>query len=466
MPASPAQRCPQELVDYYNDVGAQHKPLAMANQRSWHQGSSLSSKFMDQDVETHVITPIQKHLDEFDRIAKLWEERNKRKKDYDYYRTKITSLEQKRDKDKEEKLRRNEVKLSQAKQIFQALTDESRTRMRDIIAERFDFFGSPFCHLLATERAFLQGLHASMEPFDQWTSDQGLRGAAERMRGRPSRKRTPQTIDMILHNAGAGGDALGPPEHPGSLQRSSSGEGTGPYHAGRPYDGGPEPHNGQPSSVRLRQPRQGLGERRGGGGGGRFEGEGKGWWRWPPSSRGPCCGLCAQVPVVPMDSMSSSAGGGRAPEGTAPNLMGADHAPQVRQESRDLISDAGPFGAGGAAASGGGGGGATLISFGDGADAPPSGQPALEAAAERYVALCDYVPQDSRMLSIRKGETLTKEKEEDGWFFGSNAEGKKGYFPCVPSRCPPPLFPTSPAPLTGLLGWGPHLTAGQTTAGK
>mmetsp|Transcript_9872 Transcript_9872/g.25521 ORF Transcript_9872/g.25521 Transcript_9872/m.25521 type:complete len:219 (+) Transcript_9872:1252-1908(+) len=90
-----------------------------------------------------------------------------------------------------------------------------------------------------------------------------------------------------------------------------------------------------------------------------------------------------------------------------------------------------------------------LISFGA-PDADPlaaltTSQPQQPAAAaapsmpaamgstggERYQALCDYTPGDTRMLTIKKGEVLLKQREEDGWFYGTNEQGMAGYFPYV-----------------------------------
>ena len=44
-------------------------------------------------------------------------------------------------------------------------------------------------------------------------------------------------------------------------------------------------------------------------------------------------------------------------------------------------------------------------------------------------ALTDYAASDPRMISFSTGEVMVKEKEEGGWFFGSNSRGEQGYFP-------------------------------------
>ena len=33
------------------------------------------------------------------------------------------------------------------------------------------------------------------------------------------------------------------------------------------------------------------------------------------------------------------------------------------------------------------------------------------------------------MISVTVGEIIIKEKDEGGWFFGSNSRGEQGYFP-------------------------------------
>ena len=44
-------------------------------------------------------------------------------------------------------------------------------------------------------------------------------------------------------------------------------------------------------------------------------------------------------------------------------------------------------------------------------------------------ALGDYTASDARMISFSAGEVMIKEKEEGGWFFGSNSRGQQGFFP-------------------------------------
>ena len=44
-------------------------------------------------------------------------------------------------------------------------------------------------------------------------------------------------------------------------------------------------------------------------------------------------------------------------------------------------------------------------------------------------ALTAYEPADPRMIPMNAGEIMIKEKEEGGWFFGSNSRGQQGFFP-------------------------------------
>ena len=62
---------------------------------------------------------------------------------------------------------------------------------------------------------------------------------------------------------------------------------------------------------------------------------------------------------------------------------------------------------------------------------PPSSSLALPPASGgmRYRAVSEYTPTDPRMISMSVGEIVTKEKDEGGWFFGSNSRGEQGYFP-------------------------------------
>lgn len=71
----------------------------------------------------------------------------------------------------------------------------------------------------------------------------------------------------------------------------------------------------------------------------------------------------------------------------------------------------------------------------------PAPVPAPSGGGERYQALCDYTPGDTRMLTIQKGDVLIKEREEDGWFYGSNPQGMSGYFPCARAPSAPATRP-------------------------
>jgi hypothetical protein len=128
-------------------------------------------------------------------------------------RGKTTELEKKRDqKGMDEKIARNEQKLQHTRQIYLALTAEARTRMREMSAERFDFFGGPFTQLVAAERAFFGGVTQALEPLGETTSEDALRRAGMTMSARPSRSRPPLTLEMILAGEGqvdAGGGGSG-----------------------------------------------------------------------------------------------------------------------------------------------------------------------------------------------------------------------------------------------------------------
>ena len=60
------------------------------------------------------------------------------------------------------------------------------------------------------------------------------------------------------------------------------------------------------------------------------------------------------------------------------------------------------------------------------AAAPPPGAP---AGGQQLRALTAYEPADPRMIPMNAGEIMIKEKEEGGWFFGSNSRGQQGFFP-------------------------------------
>ena len=60
---------------------------------------------------------------------------------------------------------------------------------------------------------------------------------------------------------------------------------------------------------------------------------------------------------------------------------------------------------------------------------PPAGPPPGVPSGLQMRALTDYAASDPRMISFSAGELMVKEKEEAGWFFGSNSQGQRGYFP-------------------------------------
>ena len=60
---------------------------------------------------------------------------------------------------------------------------------------------------------------------------------------------------------------------------------------------------------------------------------------------------------------------------------------------------------------------------------PPPGRPPPPPNGVQMRALTDYAASDPRMISFATGELMIKEKEEAGWFFGSNSTGQRGYFP-------------------------------------
>jgi len=62
-------------------------------------------------------------------------------------------------------------------------------------------------------------------------------------------------------------------------------------------------------------------------------------------------------------------------------------------------------------------------------------EPAAEAGGNtvpinaRYIALYDYDAEDDTEMTIHEGDVLFVISETDGWYFGTNADGKQGNFP-------------------------------------
>lgn len=242
----------QELNDLYSDVGAEHRPAVVANTVAWQQATALEAKRLDR-TEVKVVEPIKAHLEEFQRLGELWELRGKRRQDFDYYRrarrrrprsrarwrarpprcvplrparprppaharasrsprtsarrSKTTELEKRRTGTEknvaavDEKIARNEAKLRQSREVFEALTSEVRTRMRELISERFHAYGAPLTQLLAAERGYHVGIAAALEPLGKWTGEAALSRAAQQAAARPSRRRLPAAEGSFTSSA-------------------------------------------------------------------------------------------------------------------------------------------------------------------------------------------------------------------------------------------------------------------------
>jgi len=48
---------------------------------------------------------------------------------------------------------------------------------------------------------------------------------------------------------------------------------------------------------------------------------------------------------------------------------------------------------------------------------------------KNFKVLYDYGAEDETELTIKEGEILHVISETDGWYFGTNAQGKEGNFP-------------------------------------
>ncbi|KAJ1623797.1 hypothetical protein T492DRAFT_1052197 [Pavlovales sp. CCMP2436] len=361
-----------ELNELYSDSGAEHRPTVIANSRGWHDAGVVAVAQLDTSFEIKVVEPLVSMVIEFDTVAKMWEERRKRRQDFDYYRGKTSEMEKKRgEKNMDEKIMRNEQKLEQTGQLFRALTDETRTRMRELISERFAFYGGPLTQLMAIERGYHAGVAKALEPLSQWTSDAALDSAQNVMAARPSRRRPTLTLDAIL-----AGEAPLPGEEGGREERSWSVDEdrrTAPVVSMDDMGGERSRSNSEAAPTQAHNPPA---------------------YQQPAQAADPW----ASAPAKEVDLLSD------------PFADVSIEQPAPQQASNNNLLD--PF-----------------------SDAVPSnGGDGAVFGADKFQALCDYAPGDPRMLALKKGDQLTKEKEEDGWFFGRNdRSGESGYFP--PNYC-------------------------------
>mmetsp|Transcript_9872 Transcript_9872/g.25520 ORF Transcript_9872/g.25520 Transcript_9872/m.25520 type:complete len:312 (+) Transcript_9872:461-1396(+) len=173
----------------------------MSYQKAWGETVAMSGRYLDNAMETNVLAPLQHSLAEYDRLAELWDEREKRRKDFDYYRAKTIELEKRREKQSDDKIARNEAKLEQSRRIFTALTDEARQRMRELINERYATFGAPFTQLVAAERAFVAELGKQQDTLAQWSSELAIANASQAAHARPSRRREAVSREALVEEA-------------------------------------------------------------------------------------------------------------------------------------------------------------------------------------------------------------------------------------------------------------------------
>ncbi|KAG8467942.1 hypothetical protein KFE25_006994 [Diacronema lutheri] len=361
-----------ELNELYSDVSAEHRPAVVANTQAWQEAGALSIRQLEQVVDDAVLEPLKAHLAEFDKVADLWEHRRKRRQDFDYYRGKTTELEKKRgEKNMDEKISRNAFKLEQSRQIFLALTEEVRARMRELMSERFAFYGGPLTQVLAMQRNYFGGVFTAFAPFAKWTSEQALASAKNAMDARPSRRRAMLTVEQIV--AGEMGADAG--QDKGWAAEDD-------HQANPPVVSMEELHAQRAPTAAATQ---------------------------PAAAPAPSAFATPEADPWGQSELQQHAQPAAQPQPVVDLLGGSSDpfaAPAQQQQQQPQQQQPS----------------APVDLFG-----------AAPVAGEKYKALTDYAPGDPRMLALKKGDLLTKEKEEDGWFFGSNDRGQSGYFP--PNYC-------------------------------
>mmetsp|Transcript_10096 Transcript_10096/g.29744 ORF Transcript_10096/g.29744 Transcript_10096/m.29744 type:complete len:280 (-) Transcript_10096:323-1162(-) len=275
--------------------------------------------------------------------------------------------------------------------------------MRELINERYDFFGGPFTQLVAAERAFHAGLARGFTPLEPWTSDTAIHTAIRAMKERPSRTRESTALAQL-------GMLTSRPstEGAGMRDRASSFASSGDEGKGAENPFAVPPAEPQVPVVSMDS----------------FE----------PAKRAPQAQPASEAQVHAQQPKAHAAATSVAAEAYAPPSYAATASDPWASEPACMGTDAAASSAQPVqAASAQQATNQELISFG--ADQPAAGGAAAvaEVPTDRYKALCDYAPTDQRMLAIKKGEILVKEKEEDGWFYGTNESGQSGYFP--PNYC-------------------------------
>ncbi|MES1909209.1 MAG: hypothetical protein MHM6MM_001988 [Cercozoa sp. M6MM] len=109
--------------------------------------------WMEKQFNDHVEGPLLEYLRAVDATFGLCKDREQRRQEYDHYRFKVRKLKKDGgfDAKAQEKLARNETKLTESKQKFEEATMEAKKQMTDHWARRFEVIDAAFCNLVSVQ---------------------------------------------------------------------------------------------------------------------------------------------------------------------------------------------------------------------------------------------------------------------------------------------------------------------------
>jgi len=167
-----------------------HAPATQAAS-AWRELQKGATRSLEVQCTSKVLQPIASYLGETQGIKRLYEERQKRLVDYDYYKRKVAEMVQRPPKDGT-KMTRNAEKLATSEAAYLNVKNELVARMQAMLEERWDFANAPLLQLLDFQTSFYGNLNTAVTPFAAHTYEGALLDAEARTTAR----RTLQTAAL------------------------------------------------------------------------------------------------------------------------------------------------------------------------------------------------------------------------------------------------------------------------------
>ena len=395
-----------KLSDYASEEGAPLLQPAQHANRVWTEVEKGASRALENQYTQKVLTPVVNYIGELEGLKKLYEARHKKQMDFDYYRRKVQEMQV---------TIRRAILAQFRRALRHAIPTDAGSRpptAGEAAARRVE---------AASQRGEAQrergGVHHHVE-----RAARALRGDALREVGLHRRAVHPDArLPAVLLWQPGDGDGTAR----AVLERGAAARRRGAVHGarnakdripGRAGDGGA----GGAAAGDERAAADGAGRRAAAGRGRR-------------RAAAVCAAAAGRRPGRGRREAAAAgdadAGGPMAPRARPPPVpgMGGGPPPVPGGRGRRRCGDPRPPpvpGAGGPMAPPG-----PRRRRAAAAAVPAAAPRRAPAGGQQLRALTAYEPADPRMIPMNAGEIMIKEKEEGGWFFGSNSRGQQGFFP-------------------------------------